>query len=188
MDHLNYATLRWLPGSPQAVTARSTLELLRRTKLNHAAELRWGDTIRISTSQGEVLVEAFEVEHWGARWRHDRHRGYNGYIISREGRKILFGGDTAWTKSFRALRKKGPFDLALMPIGGYEPWVRSHCTPEQAVGMANDAGASRFLPIHFRTFSLGREPSNEPMERLEAAIESERIGWKHIGQTFTTAI
>jgi glyoxylase-like metal-dependent hydrolase (beta-lactamase superfamily II) len=63
MDHLNYATLRRLPGSPQAVTARSTLELLRRTKLSHAAELGWGDKIRISTPHGEVLVEAFEVQH-----------------------------------------------------------------------------------------------------------------------------
>jgi len=125
------------------------------------------------------------VKHWGARWRHDSYRGYNGYIVSREGKKIIFGGDTAWSDSFRSLRSKGPFELAIMPIGAYQPWIQSHCTPEQAVQMANDAGANHFLPVHFKTFPLGREGVGEPMERLQAAIEPERIGWHDIGQTFS---
>jgi L-ascorbate metabolism protein UlaG (beta-lactamase superfamily) len=132
-----------------------------------------------------VEVEAYEVKHWGARWRHDSYRGYNGYILSREGKKIIFGGDTAWSESFRSLRGKGPFDLAIMPIGAYHPWIQSHCTPEEAVRMANDAGAKHFLPVHFKTFAFGREGVAEPMERLQAAIEPERIGWQDIGQTFS---
>jgi hypothetical protein len=50
--------------------------------------------------------------------------------------------------------------------------------------MANDAGAKYFLPIHFKTFPFGREGVIEPMERLRAAIEPERIGWQEVGQTF----
>ena len=65
-----------------------------------------------------------------------------------------------------------------MPIGAYQPWICSHCTPEQAVQMANAAGAKKFLPIHFKTFPLGREGVIEPMERLEKAIEKERIAWR----------
>jgi L-ascorbate metabolism protein UlaG (beta-lactamase superfamily) len=187
MDHLNSATLRHFPRTTRAVTAHATADLLRDTRLRSPVELKWGDKVQVNTSHGELEVEAFEVRHWGARWRHDSYRGYNGYIVSREGKKIIFGGDTAWSDSFRALRSKGPFELAIMPIGAYSPWIQSHCTPEQAVQMANDAGAKYFLPIHFKTFTLGREGVIEPVERLHAAIETERIGWSDIGQTFCTS-
>ncbi len=74
--------------------------------------------------------------------------------------------------------------MAMMPIGAYQPWVNAHCTPEQAVRMANEAGAGYFLPIHCKTFPLGREGTVEPMLRLKAAIEPERIGWQDVGETF----
>jgi L-ascorbate metabolism protein UlaG (beta-lactamase superfamily) len=186
MDHLDPATLRSLPGSPRAVTARVTTDILGDCKLTTPTELGWGDKALISTRNGDLEVEAFEVNHWGARWKVDRRRGYNGYIVSRGGRKLIFGGDTAWSESFSKLRSKGPFELAIMPIGAYEPWVCSHCTPEQAVRMANDAGANHFLPVHFKTFAFGREGTREPLERLEVAIESERIGWRDVGATFIT--
>src|SRR4029078_7340173 len=141
----------------RVVTAASTADLLRDTRLKDPQELSWGESTRIKTDNGDVEFKAFEVNHWGARWKYDKQRGYNGYIIAREGKKIIFGGDTAWSDSFRALRSKGPFELAIMPIGAYSPWIQSHCTPEQAAQMANDAGAKYFLPIHFTTFTLGRE-------------------------------
>lgn len=184
MDHFDPATLRSLPGSPQVVTAHATIDLLPSPRRRKAKALAWGDKARISTRHGELEVRAFEVKHWGARWRYDSYRGYNGYVLEREGTKVIFGGDTAWSASFRSLRKHGPFELAIMPIGAYRPWVCSHCTPEQAVRMANDAGAKYLLPIHFKTFPFGREGSLEPAERLEAAIEPERIALRDIGQTF----
>jgi L-ascorbate metabolism protein UlaG (beta-lactamase superfamily) len=184
MDHLNLSSLRRLPASARVVTAKATSDLLRRTQFNAVTELGWGDRAAITTANGDVRVEAFQVNHWGARWKHDRHRGYNGYIIEREGRKILFGGDTAMTTSFQSLRQKGRFDLGIMPIGSYRPWEGSHCTPEQAVTMANDAGVDYFLPIHHKTFVLGKEGPTEPLERLEAALESDRIALRDIGETF----
>lgn len=184
MDHMNFPSLRRLPASARVVTARATSDLLRRTHFNAVTELGWGDRTSLNTANGNVDVQAFEVNHWGARWKHDRHRGYNGYIIEREGRKIIFGGDTAMSHTFRPLRSKGPFELAIMPIGSYRPWEHSHCTPEQAVTMANHAGAERFLPIHHKTFVLGKEGPTEPMQRLEAALERDRIALRDIGQTF----
>jgi L-ascorbate metabolism protein UlaG (beta-lactamase superfamily) len=106
-------------------------------------------------------------------------------VIAREGKQILFGGDTAWTESFRSLRSQGPFDLAIMPIGAYQPWICSHCSPEQAVQMANDAGAHYFLPVHHKTFAFGREGMVEPMQRLQAAIENDRIALRDVGETFS---
>lgn len=184
MDHLDRATLRALPGRRQVVTARNTADLLEGTDVGPVRSLGWGERTRVRLRAGQLEVKAFEVKHWGARWRYDRYRGYNGYVLEREGRRIIFGGDTALTDSFRALRSHGPFDLALMPIGAYQPWICSHCTPEQALSMANAARANYFLPIHFKTFPLGREGSVEPMERLQAAIEPERLGWRDIGETF----
>jgi L-ascorbate metabolism protein UlaG (beta-lactamase superfamily) len=184
MDHFDPATLRSLPGAPQVVTAHATMDLLPGTRRKKAKALAWGDKTRISTRHGNLEVRAFEVKHWGARWRYDTYRGYNGYVLEREGKKLIFGGDTAWSPSFRALRSQGPFELAIMPIGAYRPWICSHCTPEQAVRMANDAGAKYLLPIHFKTFAFGREGALEPYQRLEAAIEPERIALRDVGQTF----
>jgi L-ascorbate metabolism protein UlaG (beta-lactamase superfamily) len=184
MDHLDLATLRALPGTPRVVTAHNTADLLESTHLKQPKSLKWGESACVSTEHGVATVSAFEVKHWGARWKVDKYRGYNGYVVEREGKKLIFGGDTAWTESFRSLRGKEPYELAIMPIGAYQPWVCSHCTPEQAVRMANDAGAKYFLPIHTKTFPLGREGVVEPMERLQAAIENDRIGWRDVGQTF----
>lgn len=187
MDHLDFATLRALPGHPRAVMAHGMDDLLAGTKMRSPKALAWGQKARIVTPHGDLEVRAFEVKHWGARWRYDKFRGYNGYVLAREGKQLIFGGDTAWTESFRSLRKQGPFELAIMPIGAYQPWVCSHCTPEQAVLMANDAGAKYFVPIHFKTFPFGREGPVEPLQRLEQAIEPKRIGWRDIGETFRCA-
>ena len=87
---------------------------------------------------------------------------------------------------FAALRARGPIDLAIMSIGAYNPWIHSHCTPEQAVQMANDAGARFILPIHHQTFRLSVEGFREPIERFEAALQEtpERIALREIGETF----
>lgn len=188
MDHLDFATIRELPGRPQAVSAHATEDLLRGTKLRSPQTLAWGQKTRVKTNAGDLEIRAFEVKHWGARWRYDKFRGYNGYVLAREGKRLIFGGDTAYCDSFRGLRQDGPYELAIMPIGAYQPWVCSHCTPEQAVRMANLAGAQHFLPIHFKTFPFGREGCVEPLERLEGALEQGRLGWRDVGQTFTLKV
>lgn len=187
MDHLDGRSLRALKGSPHIVTARNTLDLLNGVPHQSAAALGWGDSTSVKTSNGNVRVSAFPVRHWGARWRYDTFRGYNGYVIEREGKRLLFGGDTALTDTFRPLRSGGPIELAVMPIGAYNPWTAAHCSPEEALRMANDAGAKYFMPVHFKTFPFGREGSTEPIERLQAAIEPARLALSDVGQTFRCA-
>ena len=185
MDHLHVATLAKFPATTRVITARNTADLLAGTKMKDVHELKWGERMTVSNNHGDITVEAFEVAHWGARWRHDKHRGFNGYILERNNKKLLFGGDTAYCPHFKKLKEKGPFDLAVMPIGSYKAaedcW---HCTPEQAIEMANDAGANYVLPIHHMTFNFGKEIQNEPLERFERALEAQRIGWRHVGETF----
>lgn len=186
MDHLDVPTLRQFGEETQVVTARRTADILRRTRLKHRHELGWGEKTTIQTRHGEVTVEGIEVNHWGARWQRDIHRGYNGYLLSREGKQVIFGGDTAMTDAFRSLGSRGRHALAIMPIGAYNPWIRAHCTPEEAVQMANDAGAEHILPIHHQAFNLGREPFNEPIERFQEALskEPDRIALREVGETW----
>ncbi len=118
--------------------------------------------------------------------QHDTHRGFNGYILEREGRRICVTGDTAYTPLFAQLRDGHPIDLMLAPIGAYQPWIANHCNPEQAVEMADLAGANYLMPIHHQTFKLSWEPMNEPIERFQKALAAQpgRIALTKIGGTF----
>jgi L-ascorbate metabolism protein UlaG (beta-lactamase superfamily) len=183
MDHMDLATLRRLPRDITVVTAASTADLLVPFRFRRVIEMGWGETCRFDTRHGTLTITAFRVQHWGARVRHDVHRGFNGYVLSREGRRICLTGDTART-NFEGLGLQGPIDVMTVPIGAYDPWIASHCTPEQAVEMANQARAQFLVPIHHQTFRLGREPMDEPIRRFKRAIEPARIALSHIGETF----
>jgi L-ascorbate metabolism protein UlaG (beta-lactamase superfamily) len=184
-DHLDRPSLRSLRGRPAAVMASGTADLLPRRRYRSVSELRWNEATRVPTSRGTVQVRAVEVQHWGARVGRDTWRGYAGFVLEREGRRLLIGGDTAMTPVFRSHRRFGPFDAAVMPIGAYDPWIRAHCTPEQAVSMANEAGVRVIVPVHHQSFRLSREPFQEPIERLQQAMarEPDRIALREIGQT-----
>jgi L-ascorbate metabolism protein UlaG (beta-lactamase superfamily) len=93
-------------------------------------------------------------------------------------------GDTALTKSFRTLRSARPVNLAIMPIGWYNPWHSNHCTPEEAWRMGNEAGVDYFIPAYHQTFTLSREPSWEPLSRFltVAQGERERVAIRGIGR------
>jgi len=188
-DHLDTASLASLPGRPAAVAAWATSDLLPRRRFASVRELHWGDSVRVETGRGDAQVRAIEVKHWGARLGRDTYRGYTGYILEREGRALLFGGDTAYTPLFSSYRRYGPFDAAIMPVGAYDPFIWNHCSPEQSVAMASVAGARLFVPVHHKTFSLSREPIDEPIERTEQALAAEagRLAVRDVGDTVRIA-
>ena len=188
-DHFDLRTLRRFGESTTVITARATSDLLKHTRFRDITELGWGERRSKTTAAGDLNISAFQVNHWGARKQRDTYRGYNGYLLeSRNGgrRRIIFTGDTAMTDTFAELRPRGEIDLAIMPIGAYNPWIRAHCTPEQAIEMANAAGARFILPVHHQTFRLSFEPFREPIERFQAALSNtpERIALREIGETF----
>jgi L-ascorbate metabolism protein UlaG (beta-lactamase superfamily) len=188
-DHFDLRTLHRFNKGTSVITAPNTADLLRWTRLRDITELCWGETKVLnlpSQTKGNIAIRAFQVKHWGARMQRDTHRGYNGYLMERNGQRILFAGDTAFTDTFAKLRKYGPIDLAIMSIAAYNPWIRNHCTPEQAIEMANAAGAQFIMPVHHQTFRLSFEPLREPIERFQAVLRNapERIALCEIGETF----
>ena len=182
MDHCDLGTLRRLPRRTRAVVQRGNGDLVRR--FAQADELSWGEAADVNG----VRIEAIEVSHWGARKLTDRHRGYGGFLVEKNGRTLVFGGDTAYTRAFAALRRKrGPVDIAILPIGAYNPYIYAHANPEQAWAMTEEMGARYILPIHHSTFRLSREPVGEPIRRLLAAAGEEerwRVALTEIGQTW----
>jgi L-ascorbate metabolism protein UlaG (beta-lactamase superfamily) len=186
MDHMDLPTLRNLPQNTFTVTAKATRDVLAGTRLNQITELAWNERTAYRNSLGKLSIEAVEVKHWGQRWPSELPRGYNGYILRREGKAVLFAGDTALTPALSQVKSRGPFEVAIMPIGAYRPWIWNHCTPEQALEMANQAGAKYIVPVHHQTFKLSDEPRTEPIERFQSALarEPERLALRQIGETF----
>ena len=186
-DHLDTPSLSAVRGLPVAVMAKGTSDLLPRHAYREVHELAWNEAVTVTTPRGEARVRALEVRHWGARLGRDQWRGYGGWVVEREGRRLLIGGDTADTRAFRDHRQHGPFEAAVMPIGAYDPWITNHCTPEQAIAMADAAGARLIVPVHHQTFSLSREPVLDPIERAVKALDAERgrLGLTAIGETLT---
>jgi L-ascorbate metabolism protein UlaG (beta-lactamase superfamily) len=183
MDHLDVPSLRLLENrATSVVMARHTSDLIRVPHYRAVHELGWGETVQI----GPVTVRGVEVNHWGARMRVDTYRGYNGYQLEVDGFRILFAGDTAQCDAFRSLRSSKPHSLVIMPVGAYNPWLRYHCTPEQAWQMAKDAGVEFLMPVHHQTFPLSQEPLHEPIERLLHAVgkEAQRVALQEVGQEF----
>ncbi len=185
-DHLDVATLGRLEPKSITVTAKITSDVLSGTGLTRIMELPWRGRTTAQCANGDLEIEAIEVKHWGRRWPTGIDRGYNGYVLRREGKSLLFGGDSALTPLFAEVRSRGPFAAAIMPIGAYDPWIRNHCTPEEAVEMANQAGADYLVPVHHQTFKLSNEPMLEPIERFQAALRAapERIALRQIGEHF----
>lgn len=196
MDHMDYKTLVSLtdkfPGMIDCITAYNTSDVISDLEWKSLSELDWGE-------EKEVLgirFKALEVKHFGWRfpWEKDRSKGYmidgrsyNAYLIEKNGKRILFGGDMAFSDKLVKVLGKA-VDIALMPIGAYNPWKYNHCNPEEALIMASEqTGAGYFIPMHCNTFKQGVEPIEEPLTWLmnSSGKYNLKVGLKNIGSTFT---
>lgn len=180
MDHLDTRTLRRLPSTTPVVAHANLRDLL--CHFEDVTELRWGERTRV----GNVTIEATPAKHWGARMLSDGHRGYGGFLLEQDGARVVYTGDTAATDVFRRYSGPAGVDLAILPIGAYDPWIANHASPEQAWQIGRDLAAHHVLPVHHSTFRLSREPLHEPMARLlqAAGPERDRIVLTEVGQSW----
>lgn len=131
------------------------------------------------------------VQHSSGRWLHDQNsRLWSSWVVQSKTRRMLFLGDTGYHPSLAEIKKLGPFDLVLMPVGGYSSFHRghpNHVNPEEAVQLFEEVGGRLMVPMHWGTFDMNREPLDEPparmlKEALKRGVE-ERIAILNPGQT-----
>jgi L-ascorbate metabolism protein UlaG (beta-lactamase superfamily) len=171
-DHLHKPSLRILQAREGIVVPRGSAKLVKRLGFPAIHEM----TVWEELNFGEMQVVHTPSHHWGARFLHDTHRHYGGYIVRASGKSVFHCGDSAYFPGFKEIGKRQEIDVALLPIGAYEaPSGRDvHMNPEEAVRAFADLGAKVLIPMHFGTFPLGNEPYNEPVERL--LMEADRLG------------
>ena len=172
-DHLDLPTLRALEKlSPETVffVPIGNGELLRKNGISQVQEMDWGET---ATVKG-ATIHCLPAQHWSKRSLTDDHKAlWSSWAVTGSERRFYFAGDTGYFDGFKEIGEKlGPFDVAAVPIGAYEPRLmmrQSHMNPEEAVQAAVDLQAEHALAIHFGTFDLSDEPIDEPPVRFKDA-------------------
>jgi L-ascorbate metabolism protein UlaG (beta-lactamase superfamily) len=196
MDHMDYETLSTItnkfPNQIDCITAYNTADVIAELEWKSLQEIDWNE----DTELHGVKFKALRVKHFGWRfpWEKDRSKGYmkdgrsyNATILEKNGRKILFAGDTAYQEYFKSIQNEN-IEIAIMPIGAYQPWKWNHCNPEEALIMASEhIKAKFFIPVHTKTFKQGTEPIDEPLNWLKTSVSNYKIqlGLDDIGKTFT---
>jgi L-ascorbate metabolism protein UlaG (beta-lactamase superfamily) len=177
-DHCDLRTLGMLADrfDPVVVTPLGNGPLVRSAGLHRLEELDWWQQARTS-SPTITLTPAY---HFSARTPFDRNRAlWGGFVLALGGQRIFFAGDTAYAPFFRDVRQRlGPIDLALLPIGAYEPrwFMRTvHMNPAEAAQAHLDLAAAGSVAMHFGTFQLTSEGIDEPVRALEAACREKHI-------------
>ena len=115
------------------------------------------------------------TKHWCNRGLFDRNRVlWGSWAIIGSRYRVYFAGDTGYCEGFKQIgHKYGPFDLAAIPIGAYEPrkmMEPQHVNPEEAVKIHQDVKAKKSLGIHWGTFVLTYEYYLEPPKKLKEAL------------------
>ncbi len=181
-DHLDLATLSRLAAAhaPRVITPLGNDTIMRRHDGNIRAEAYdWGDRVALAPGYAVVLES---MRHWSARHLLDRNKAlWASFVIETAGGRIYHVGDSGYGdgRHFRHARDRhGPFRLAILPIGAYEPrWFMrdQHMNPDEAVKAFLDTGAEVALAHHHGTFHLTDEGVDAPVKALAEAMQAARI-------------
>jgi L-ascorbate metabolism protein UlaG (beta-lactamase superfamily) len=192
-DHLDFPTLRKLPGSPRYFVPSGLASLFKRKGFRDVQEFDWWERKRIRG----IDLTFVPAQHWVSRTLWDTNTSHwGGWIIEKEnGACIYFAGDSGYCRAFKEIGERFKVDCALMPIGAYEPeWFMSaqHMTPEEAVQAFLDLRAKMFIPMHYGAFRLADDTPQEALERLLAewerlALPAEQLKILKLGEILPVA-
>ena len=180
-DHLHRPSLRAIAQQtrrrrgtpPLIVIPRNVSDLVSDLGFRAIVELDWWSEHR---HDGLSVVHT-PARHWGARIIHDMHRGYGGYVLSWQGESLYHAGDTAYFSGFREIGERLRPELAMLPIGAYDPpsFRNVHTSPADAVRAFQELGARWLVPMHYGTFRLSHEPMDEPLKLLEREARAANV-------------
>jgi L-ascorbate metabolism protein UlaG (beta-lactamase superfamily) len=170
-DHLDLPTLRRLAarGDSTFVVPVGVARLLRSENIGLARELDWGESLSLPG----CTIHCVPALHFSGRAIFDRNKTlWCGYVIERPERQVYFAADTGFGPHFAQIRERfGSPDVALLPIGAYEPrWFMSpiHMGPDEAARAHEILGAKTSIAIHHGTFQLTDEGIDTPKKELLA--------------------
>jgi N-acyl-phosphatidylethanolamine-hydrolysing phospholipase D len=170
-DHLDADTVTRLARAhnPRFFVPLGLKTWMRQHGVDDVVELDWWQESRW---RGVTFVSA-PAQHSSGRGLRDQNlRLWSSWVVAGARRRAFFAGDTGYFAGAREIGERlGPFDVALVPIGGYSAWEGhhpNHVSPEEAVQLFEDVDARRLAPMHWGTFALNREPFREPPDRLLA--------------------
>jgi L-ascorbate metabolism protein UlaG (beta-lactamase superfamily) len=177
-DHCDMPTLRRLAkrDDPLVISPLGHRGLLAGAGLRRTVELDWWAT---KVALPGCVVTLVPARHWSRRRPLGTNsRLWGGFLVKVGGRLVYFAGDSAYQEGlFTEIgRRCGPPDLALVPIGAYEPrWFMkdAHMNPAEAVQVHREVGARRSVAMHWGTFQLTDEAREDPARALEAAKGTE---------------
>jgi N-acyl-phosphatidylethanolamine-hydrolysing phospholipase D len=196
-DHLDARTIDALPGKGHVVAAVPVGNgaFFRRRGYRDVRELHWWEETRVGN---DLILAALPSNHFSGRTPFDRNATlWASWAIASRTRKVFFAGDTGYGPVFLEIgRRIGPFDVALVPIGAYEPssiMQPVHCNPEEAVALGRDVGGATLVAMHWGSIVLTDEPAFEPPGRFRAAASragfpDSRAWVMRIGETRATAL
>lgn len=177
-DHLDVETLRMIDGKfkPLFLVPLGDEKLLKKHGIQNVKAMDWWEEVRVK----DVRVVFAPSQHWSARSLWDKNEClWGSFMIDNGAQKVYFAGDTGYGPHFVDIKNRiGAPDLALLPIGAYEPrWFMKyyHMNPEDAVKAHIDLGAERTIAMHFGTFQLTDEGIDEPVKDLAIALEKYKI-------------
>jgi L-ascorbate metabolism protein UlaG (beta-lactamase superfamily) len=162
-DHLDVATLSPLTAAhrPRIITPLGNDTIMRNHDAAIAAEgFDWD--VRVNLSDRNMSL-------WAS------------FVIDAPIGKIYVVADSGYGEGrlFRRARERhGPFKLAILPIGAYEPrWFMrdQHMNPAEAVQAYVDCGAELALAHHYGTFQLTDEAIDAPPLALADALKAAGI-------------
>lgn len=188
-DHLDDDSVRLLAaqagGAPLFVVPLGLKAWFAERDIANVVELDWWQSHRL----GDMEIVSTPVQHWSGRGFTDRMATlWTGYALFAPQLHLFFAGDTGYSKDFADIRQHfaarqgtaqgGGFDIALLPIGAYEPrWFMqpAHVDPDEAVRIHRDLGAKASLGIHWGTFELTDESLDEPPRVLALARQAQGV-------------
>ncbi|MNW49734.1 metal-dependent hydrolase [compost metagenome] len=182
-DHMHMASIRKLYGADTRIIVPAGLgRKMIRKGFKRTYELKWWDDLQV----GNVKISFVPTQHWTRRTPFDMNTSHwGGYVLEaaevndgQHHQVVYFAGDSGYFRGFADIGKKYDIDVALMPIGAYEPeWFMTsqHTTPEEALQGFVDVNAKVMIPMHYGTFRLADDTAREALDRLEADRERRNI-------------
>jgi N-acyl-phosphatidylethanolamine-hydrolysing phospholipase D len=173
-DHLDAGSVaalaRQAGGPPVFFAGLGTKAWLAELGIANAVELDWWQRVEFMG----LDLHFVPVQHWSKRTLTDENqRLWGGWAVRHPGFSFYFAGDTGYSMDFADVgRRFGGFDLAAIPIGGYEPrWFMHimHVNPAESVRIHRDVKSRVSLGIHWGTFDdLTDESLYDPPRVLAA--------------------